>query len=211
MPGLRDAATVLAAWEAGMGAPPLLRGAAVLGVLDGGSWAQRPVGDVARAATAHLGARVSTVVTCSCGVALDVDLPLADAVGASVAVVELPGGVLRAPTPADLQAAAGRPDPREVLVDSCLSGQADPAVVEEAFEAVAGAAVPGVRAVCPDCGAQVEAVVDVGALLWQQVQAAAPIVLQEVADLAAAYGWTEAAVLSLPAARRRAYLDLARR
>jgi hypothetical protein len=40
------------------------------------------------------------------------------------------------------------------------------------------------------------------------VQAAAPVLLAEVAALAAAFGWSEDAVLGLSQFRRRAYLAL---
>ena len=67
-----------------------------------------------------------------------------------------------------------------------------------------------VRASCPECGADVGAPLDVGALLWDRVARAAGEALHEVAELAAAFGWSEADVLGLTPLRRRAYLELVR-
>ncbi len=50
---------------------------------------------------------------------------------------------------------------------------------------------------------------DVGALLWERVAQAAPVLLGEVAALARAFGWTEPDVLALGETRRHAYLALA--
>jgi hypothetical protein len=50
----------------------------------------------------------------------------------------------------------------------------------------------------------------VAALLWVEVEAGAIALVQDVHLLAAAYGWSEAEVLGLGPARRRAYLELVR-
>ena len=47
-----------------------------------------------------------------------------------------------------------------------------------------------------------------GAFLWAEIHAWAQQLLRDVHTLAIAYGWSETEVLALPAARRRAYLDL---
>ncbi len=88
---------------------------------------------------------------------------------------------------------------------------ADLELVEEAFDELAGDAVPEVSASCPECGEQVTGVVDAARLLWEQVAASAPGLLRDVAALAAAYGWTEPEILALPPSRRSAYLRLANR
>jgi hypothetical protein len=56
----------------------------------------------------------------------------------------------------------------------------------------------------------VQAALDAAALTWAQVRAAAGRLLGDIADLAAAFGWTEAEVLALPERRRAAYLELTR-
>jgi hypothetical protein len=50
---------------------------------------------------------------------------------------------------------------------------------------------------------------DVGAFLWREIEVNARRLLQEVDALARTYGWSERDILSLPATRRRSYLDLA--
>lgn len=233
--GLRDPATLLAAWEAGARAPELARGAAVMTVADREPWLDASVAQVAAgAARFHLqafGPVVDAVVTCpGCAAVLDLEVPVADMAVGSVerdAAIHLGLSVgevvMRAPSARDLLAAAGRADAREVLLSRCLhdangqpiaaSGLAaeDLAVVEEAFEDVVGSAVPELRVACPDCGGQVDAIVDPGELLWERVNAAAPVLLREVAELAAAFGWSEEAVLAMSSARRRVYLRLAGR
>jgi hypothetical protein len=82
--------------------------------------------------------------------------------------------------------------------------------VDAAAEELAGAAGLVIRTTCPACGTDVSAPLDVAGLLWEQVAAAAPAVLAEIAELAAAFGWSEADVLGLTPARRRVYLDLVR-
>jgi hypothetical protein len=53
-----------------------------------------------------------------------------------------------------------------------------------------------------------DAALDPGALLWDDVQAYARGVLGQVHSLARAYGWTESEVLSLSPRRRAAYLEM---
>ncbi|KFG69600.1 hypothetical protein, partial [Microvirga sp. BSC39] len=51
---------------------------------------------------------------------------------------------------------------------------------------------------------------DIGAHFWTEVEADARRLLSEVAALAERFGWSEEALLTMPASRRRAYLELAR-
>ena len=66
------------------------------------------------------------------------------------------------------------------------------------------------RLACPECGSDVAAEVDPVALLADRVSDEVRDLLGDVAELAAAFGWSETEVLQLSEARRRAYLDLAR-
>ena len=121
---------------------------------------------------------------------------------------------VRAPTTRDLLAARDREDPARALLTACVSdatgAPADPDelgeetldLVDAAAEELAGAAAIVVRAACPDCGEAVAAPLDVGALLWERVARAAAQALREVAELAAAFGWSEAEVLALTPLRR---------
>jgi hypothetical protein len=62
---------------------------------------------------------------------------------------------------------------------------------------------------CAACSGNTEVALDIGALLWDDVQAHARALLGQVHALARAYGWTEADILALTPRRRAAYLDLA--
>jgi hypothetical protein len=55
----------------------------------------------------------------------------------------------------------------------------------------------------------VDLVVDPLALVWAELDGAARRLLAEIHRLAARYGWSEEAILSMPPARRRHYLALA--
>jgi hypothetical protein len=62
---------------------------------------------------------------------------------------------------------------------------------------------------CPGCGARWQALFDVLAFLWAEIQARARRLLGEVHGLARAYGWSEAAILGMSPVRRRFYLEAA--
>ncbi|HEX2205655.1 MAG TPA: hypothetical protein VHG91_20250, partial [Longimicrobium sp.] len=61
---------------------------------------------------------------------------------------------------------------------------------------------------CPACGAGWEPVLDPAEFVWAEVAARARRTLREVDALARAYHWSEAEILALSPARRRAYLEL---
>jgi hypothetical protein len=61
---------------------------------------------------------------------------------------------------------------------------------------------------CPSCTNQWREFLDVIALLWTEISAAAKGLISEVAQLALAFGWSEPEVLALPSRRRRQYLEL---
>ncbi|MFJ2865880.1 hypothetical protein [Kitasatospora sp. NPDC087314] len=235
---LADPGQLLTAWEEALAVPLPARTAVLLhrtglapdldGALDLG------VGQCAALAAAlHravYGPDVDGLVGCTgCGELLEVHLrlPAADAGTAGPPTVE-PGEArvgahaVRAPTVRDLLAAAGGPgDTRTVLLARCvrrLDGQPfDPAaltpeeesLLDEAAELLAGDAETVLRTRCPACGGEVAAALDIGAVLWDQVDAAAPALMAEVTTLARAFGWSEQAVLAMSPFRRHAYLSLA--
>jgi hypothetical protein len=215
--------------------PAALRGPAALAALhpDGDAVLDLPLGEVATLATARL-AEVSRndvdgVLECGdCGTLLDVRVRLSDLLD-DPTTAGTPGRdqgtrfTFRPPTPRDLAAAAGRPDPRGLLLYRCVTradgtavdptalSPAELAEIDEALESLAGPALPLLRAACPGCGGTAAGVVDVADLLWQYVAAEAGTVLRDVSRLAAAFGWCEADVLALSPHRRSAYLALAAR
>lgn len=62
---------------------------------------------------------------------------------------------------------------------------------------------------CAGCGHGWLSLLDVGAFLWAELSVQARRLLREVHQLAAAYGWREADVLGMSAARRAFYLEQA--
>lgn len=61
---------------------------------------------------------------------------------------------------------------------------------------------------CPECRHAWSAIFDIPTFFWAEISARAEQLLYEVHALATAYGWREADILALSAARRQAYLEL---
>lgn len=59
---------------------------------------------------------------------------------------------------------------------------------------------------CPACGQDTEACFDIAGYFWEEIDAHAHRLLDDIHILASAYGWTEPDILALSAARRAAYL-----
>jgi hypothetical protein len=135
----------------------------------------------------------------------------------------------RVPTSADLSSLEDVADPataRELLLERCIQSvtrphddRADqrslelPVTVVDAVAARMSEADPQsdtrLALSCPDCHHQWEAVFDIASYLVREVHDWAIHVLREVHALARAYGWREADILAMTAARRQAYLELA--
>jgi len=137
----------------------------------------------------------------------------------------------RLPNSADLSSVDAVADPdaaRECLLSRCIQSvvrpEADddhahqtnglrlPLAVTEAIAARMSEADPqsDIRLAlsCPDCHHQWAAVFDIASYLVREVHDWAVHVLREVHALARAYGWREADILAMTAARRQAYLEL---
>lgn len=236
LPLLADPRRLLDAWEAGCNASGVARDAVLLHAcgavedLDGAL--DLPLGELAaRAVDAHLesfGQVVEGVLRCgSCDEVLEVPVDLTslpDAAGDGTATVQTAGAALRVRVPStrDLLSVVDEADAAAALLERCVTtvsgGSVEVAAlppdlraqVDDAAERLAGPAAVVVCARCPACGTEARAPLDVPAALWDRVRLAAPVLLAEVAELAAAFAWSEAEVLSLSPARRRAYLSLTR-
>jgi hypothetical protein len=137
----------------------------------------------------------------------------------------------RLPTSADLSSAAVLADPdaaRAHLLDRCIQSVSHlgaggdepdaprplrlPASVTEAVVARMSEADPQsdtrLDVSCPDCRHRWVAVFDIAAYLVREVHDRVAQLLREVHTLARAYGWHEADILAMTAARRQAYLQL---
>jgi hypothetical protein len=223
-PQVPTPAALLAAWEAGAGAVAPARGAAVLDVLldtpPRGSAVDLPLprlaGLAARYHTALFGPDVEGVLECpTCGALMDVAARLDDLFAPAPEVTPAPKPVVRCPTTRDLVEVASSPGGVTTLLERCVPGVDLESLtpwliqaIDRALEEAAGPALPVLRAACPRCSTDVRAVVDAPALLWQRIDELAPRLLEEVARLATAFGWSEADVLALGPHRRAAYLAL---
>jgi hypothetical protein len=174
---------------------------------------------------ALFGRRVELQVECEhCGELLEIPLDLAElTAGVSEqdgdAEIDVDGFRFRLPASRDLAAIAYDLDADAAtlrLLDACCvarpDGDADMtdvlARVDERLEAADPLADPRLDVVCPACGQYMDAALDPGTLLWDDVQACARGVLGQVHALARAYGWTERDVLALSPRRRAAYLEM---
>jgi hypothetical protein len=192
--------------------------------------ADLPLGTVTasllRLREASFGGRIAGHVVCThCGERLELlleveallhgasaDTPLAD--------IEVDGCAVRAPCTRDLAAVAGERDAaratrallarclRDPAVDAQALGEASVRAIGDALEALDPHADLAFAVRCEACGHDSSAQLDAGALLWDEVDARARQLLVEVHLLAGAYGWSEAAILALGAARRARYLAL---
>jgi hypothetical protein len=126
---------------------------------------------------------------------------------------------MRAVTSHDLTASLGTPDPRRDLLARCTSVQAhdgDDApsnwedLVVDQFNHLNEGAETRLTIPCPACGEINQEDLDIARFLWAEVRHTAVATLREVHELASAYGWSEAAILSMNGARRSMYLEMAR-
>ena len=118
----------------------------------------------------------------------------------------------RLPTMRDLAGLHG--GVREAVLLRCqLTGpRAIPAAVaasiEARFEALDPAANIVVNIGCAGCCASIAATVDIGDLVACDLDRLADALLRDIDTIASTYGWDEAAVLALPATRRRRYIAM---
>jgi hypothetical protein len=124
---------------------------------------------------------------------------------------------LRLPTTRDLACAASEQDEASatcrLIQRLCVSG--DPGSLTAGFEAeltqLLDAADPcmdfGIDLTCPACAHEWSASFDVPAFLWEEIDARARRLLDEVHAIARSYGWSERQILELSDARRNAYVE----
>ena len=137
----------------------------------------------------------------------------------SAAPVFARGRTFRLPTTRDLASVAHEGDTRSAairLVESCRTDATEPRAwqddeLEEIGEQMAAAdPMAEVRLAfdCVKCGHHWEENLDIAAYLWVEIEARAKRLLTEIHTLAAAYGWSEQAILALSEPRRRLYLEM---
>jgi hypothetical protein len=131
---------------------------------------------------------------------------------------------LRLANTADIAAAAAAPDlddARALLLSRCAeatNAEGETVPLERLADGVRNEVLVRLQAMhdaaeltvvlsCPHCRAREPLGLDIPAFLWAEAHRAADLLLDEVHQLAAAYGWAEEAILAMTASRRRAYLD----
>ena len=80
----------------------------------------------------------------------------------------------------------------------------------EQLDAMHEAAEVTLALACPACDAWQSVHFDIASFLWAEIRHAAERLLDEVHEVAWAYGWSEGAILAMGAARRQAYLERVR-
>ncbi len=125
----------------------------------------------------------------------------------------------RPPNSADLAALDGRTDVdaiRAALVQRCVASVSEdrPLTEEEVtrlaerLEALDPLADVRLDVGCAGCDARTEVLLDVPALVWARLRAAARRLVVDVGALATRYGWAEADIVAMSPARRELYLGL---
>lgn len=178
---------------------------------------------------AAFGGRVACVLDCpGCGERMDLDLavgellvdPCADVAAEHALTVEGRTTVrFRLPTGADLEAAAEAGDVERgaaLLLARCVLGdtgvgaldEAERDAVEEEMARLDPQAELQIAVACPSCGEPVNATLDAGALVLDEIAPSADGLFREVHALARHYHWSEREILGLELPRRRRYLEL---
>lgn len=131
----------------------------------------------------------------------------------------------RLPCTADLKEASVQKDPDDVraaILRRCIrkahrhSEEIDPEQVpEQLLEAVVAAmekhdpqADMRFSLACPACGHGWSVLFDIVSFFWTEIRTWAPRTLQEVHQIASAYGWPEADILAMSPLRRASYLQM---
>ena len=223
-------------WERGTVLHPLDRALLALSVAqpdeDCSTLADWPLGRrnaaLIRLRRACFGQRLSGWVACpECGERLEfsIDAAKLDADSSSVPLpdplldmdrFEGDGQSFRPLTSRDLAAVAGEADEQaaalELLRRCCAGGDGFSAEQIDAISNRLAQADPMSETLldleCAECGHRWNEPLDIAAWLWTEIEARARRLLLDVHTLAAAYGWTEAEILSLSEPRRAIYMEM---
>jgi hypothetical protein len=233
---MTETATIIALWEAGQG-PARGRAARVLAAAGEADPAALTLGEAARRLLALrarlIGETLACLATCpSCGEVNAAAIATRALAGAGAAIgpirAEAAGwrATARQLTLADLDDAAEAADldsamallreralvsverPDDVGADAPVP-DALVAAAETALDAADALADPSMAFACAACGTRWDTAFDAAAFLVEELGARARRSLADIATLARSYGWSEADILAMPAARRRIYLELA--
>ncbi len=219
-----DEHLLLSLWEQGQRRTPLDRSLLLLwgctGAADAAHW---PLGrrDAAllEARVRLFGAQLEATADCPhCAARMAFTLRLDELARHALPAAEglevaCAAGRFRLPHSADLAAALADEHPRLALAQRLRVDGSAPldeeqlAAVEAALAEADPAAQIDIALACDACGRSFDAPLDIAECLWLDVARRARQTMDEVHDLASAYGWSEAEVLAVPPVRRRHYLQ----
>ncbi len=200
-------------------------------------WSQRTIGERNAALFAvrskMFGQVASGHAKCpKCGERMDLTIDLPDIPQKSHSVDDIFTFVrdrtkirFRLPTGEDLIRTSGCADIHQAfgaVLDACiLEAEEDGQVIvwrslpgdkQEALADYMGSCDPQaetmLKIACPACGHGWEQPFDIAGFVWEELKWHARRLLNEIHELACAYGWTETEILTLTPGRRRAYLEM---
>ena len=135
--------------------------------------------------------------------------------------IEVNGTCLRfrLPTSRDLAGVVNTPDQsrgiRQLIEQCVIEPRLPEELSDDVVEALSDAIVEAdpqaeiiISLGCPNCRKHWELLFDIAYFFWNEIAAHAQRLVYEIDALARAYGWTEREILSLPAQRRRTYLEM---
>jgi hypothetical protein len=117
----------------------------------------------------------------------------------------------RVPRVADVLEAMGAEQPALALAERCVEGDVSGSLarrIDRALEALAPRLEGLIGGRCPACDEQVTLRFDPLGYVLDELREAFGSIQLETHTLASTYGWSEAAILALPRARRQRYVDL---
>ena len=230
MPALSPA-KLLSVWENGVRLHPLDRALLLLAVADSrhpsDSLADVPLG-ACNALLMQLrrdcfGEAIPAWADCpACGERMSFELDTAQlpAVTPPPDTIEVDGHRFRCPGIRQLSAVAGCTDITQAarrLLILCAADDSHLPTDEATLEPLLARAEAAIEAAdpwadlmlgycCPECGHEDAVAFDIASYLWEEIDAHAHRLLDDVHLLARAYGWRESEILALGDARRAAYL-----
>ncbi len=172
-----------------------------------------------------LGAAMTAHDRCdACGEAIELTL-IAEELGLAEAAEPFPSApagrigpadapvAIRAVTAGDAAAAEVAPDAaaaRAILAARVAPGAVGAEELDASLEALDPTADVRIALTCPACGKTTIRAFDAAVFFWRELEARAPRILREVAELARVYHWSEQDILAMSPARRAFYLAEAR-
>lgn len=228
------ASDLLTIWEAGVGHSPLRRTQRLAGFVPAFQSEDAPAAPSIGATNAGLlalrralfGAHMTALAHCpACETQLEARIEVEELLAAhprgEAPVFDLQtelGAIrFRLPTLDDLAAIAADAAPEraaDALLQACVVQSETTDTIGARDLAIARMAEldpladPTIALTCDACGVQFESAFDIAGFLWREIEAATKRTFREVHVLASRYGWAEADLLAMSAARRQVYLDL---